>query len=149
MDLLIAEAFPSLGIEQIESLEMGEWLQRAVQAEYVLGQIRKLPGIPTYYVDALLGVPLELLEEKRQRDAEALKAMQAELIKSKQHRKIGEKGPVDPQQMAEFMEAHEQTKVETAFGGGLGIPKDMMEEVDFELPDTFLKAAGIKPQKGK
>ena len=113
------------------------WYRRAVQAEYTLTQLRQIPNVPN--VDLLMGVPLEVVEEKRAKAIEAMKTARAEQIKQRRHRKPGEKGPIDENQRQLFFEEHERSKMETAFGGGLGIPKEMIDEVDFKIPEHFVK----------
>jgi len=135
VDLMILEAFPSYTPEQVDALSQDVWFIRAVQAEYALSEFR---GIQVQSVDILLGVPEEVVAAKRMAAIQALREAQAKALAQKRGAKPGEKGPVDPQQQKEFLEEYERTKVETAFGGGMGIPEGMLPEVDFSLPDTML-----------
>ena len=132
---MILEAFPAYTPEAIDNLPTDDWLRRAVQAEYVLSQFRQVPGLPS--VDILLGVPKEVVEEKRRVAIEAIKKAKAEALTARRHRQAGEKGPIDPAQRQMFFEEHGRIKVESAFSGGMGVPGEMLDEVDFELPEDF------------
>ena len=132
---MIIEAFPAYTPEEVDALSMDLWMTRAVQAEYTLNQLRQIPDLPN--VDLLMGVPLEIVEEKRERALEMLKKAQADQIRDSKHRKPGEKGFIDKKQRLEFFEEYERSKIESAFSGGVDIPGEMNDEVDFELPDPF------------
>jgi hypothetical protein len=112
------------------------WYRRAVQAEYTLTQLRQIPNVPC--VDILMGVPAVVVEEKRAKAREALKELRAKELADRRHRKPGDKGPIDENQRQLFFEEHERAKMETAFGGGLGIPQDMIGEVDFQIPEAIM-----------
>jgi len=137
IDLLIAEAFPTLSIDQIEAMDWDTWLQRAAQAEYVLMNFR---GMTEVSVDILLGVPPEIVEAERKQAIEEARRVERLRRYGERHRKPGEKGPIDKKQQEMFLHEHGRTKMEALAQDMMGIPQGMINEVDFSFPKDFTDA---------
>jgi len=135
-----------MSFEEIDRLQWDDWYDRAVQAQFVLSSLR---GVPNISVDRLLGVPEEVL----QAEEEEFRKKVVELEKKRkfgtaEHRKRGEKGPVDPLQKAQFEEELGRAKFEAATKDMQGIPREMLDEVDFTLPGELYKPESLLRKPG-
>lgn len=146
VDLLIVEAFPELRLDELDRASWDEWYTLAIQAEYVLTHLR---GIPNVSIDLLLGVPEEILIAERQVVEQELRKVVRMKQFGERHRKKGEKGPVDPEQAALFREEVGRSQMEAMAGDMLGIPQEMMPDVDFSFTEDFLNAALSKGDQQK
>ena len=120
------------------------WYGRAVQAEFILGNLR---GIPNISVDRLMGVPEEVIEaEEAARLVELRKAQAKKITGGRGHRKPGEQAPVDPKQREQFFsEVQRWTNVNML--SDMPLPPPVAGKINLNPDEDFEPESLIRKQQ--